>query len=802
MDNIEQTEITEEKEKNLEEQSRETLEFNEVKKIIAKYASWSQSRNLILDITPFTDIEDIYEVQNKIRQINEIFETGSDISIGGFEDISELLTATEKGIILTASEFALIRTNIEVTSSLRRQLIPFLTMPFIVETVKSLNPTTDLLKAIEKTFDENGNIRNSASKELAEIRENRDIAELSVHGKINAILRDSSKQKMLQENIWTMREGRYVLPVKEGYRGFFNGLVLDVSSSGSTVFMEPLEIVDLNNKIKQYKAEEKAETTRILKSLGANVARNKRELLYNQDIIAEFDKIRALSKYCIESKGILPQINKSGKLILKKAKHPLLGEKAIPLDIEDGDKFTTLVITGPNTGGKTVTLKTAGLFSLMGLSGISLPADEGTEIPLFRHIYADIGDEQSISQNLSTFSSHMNKIVSILENADENSLVLLDELGAGTDPREGTALGIAILEDLIEKGARTIVTTHYGELKYFAGNHPKACNAAMEFDSTTLMPSYKITIGVPGRSCALEIASRLGLSQETIKRAESLISHEYVEMDKMLAEIESKEQFLKKEIETHSKIKSEAENLKNKYEEDISLIKAEQLELLADSAAETEAIINSAKREIGKIIQDFRKNLAKSAKEKTEKNPGAEALSEAETRIGGIFERLSTFKKTKKIKNIQKELKFNVGDDVYVPSMDMMGKILELSENEALISMNRLKMRIPTWNLRKSKNQSPTPSEPKDVFVPDVKRQVSSLNLIGKYTDEAIYELEKFIDNATLGGMESFKIIHGKGTGALRNAVRNALSRNKLVADFKSGDISEGGDGMTIVTLK
>lgn len=799
MDNIE---ITKEKTKDLEEQSRDTLEFNEVKKIIAKYASWSQSRNLILDIAPFTDIEDIYEVQNKIRQINEIFETGSDISIGGFEDISELLTATEKGIILTASEFALIRTNIEVTSSLRRQLIPFLTMPFIVETVKSLNPTTDLLKAIEKTFDENGNIRNSASKELAEIRENRDIAELSVHGKINAILRDSSKQKMLQENIWTMREGRYVLPVKEGYRGFFNGLVLDVSSSGSTVFMEPLEIVDLNNKIKQYKAEEKAETTRILKSLGANVARNKRELLYNQDIIAEFDKIRALSKYCIESKGILPQINKSGKLILKKAKHPLLGEKAIPLDIEDGDKFTTLVITGPNTGGKTVTLKTAGLFSLMGLSGISLPADEGTEISLFKHIYADIGDEQSISQNLSTFSSHMNKIVSILDNADENSLVLLDELGAGTDPREGTALGIAILEDLIEKGARTIVTTHYGELKYFAGNHPKACNAAMEFDSTTLMPSYKITIGIPGRSCALEIASRLGLSQKTIKRAESLISHEYVEMDKMLAEIESKEQFLKKEIETHSKIKSEAENLKNKYEEDISLIKAEQLELLADSAAETEAIINSAKREIGKIIQDFRKNLAKSAKEKTEKNPGAEALSEAETRIGGIFERLSTFKKTKKIKNIQKELKFNVGDDVYVPSMDMMGKILELSENEALISMNRLKMRIPTWNLRKSKNQSPTPSETKDVFVPDVKRQVSSLNLIGKYTDEAIYELEKFIDNATLGGMESFKIIHGKGTGALRNAVRNALSRNKLVADFKSGDISEGGDGMTIVTLK
>lgn len=802
MDNIEQTEIIEEKTKNLEEQSRETLEFNEVKKIIAKYASWSQSRNLILNIVPFTDIEDIYEVQNKIRQINEIFETGSDISIGGFEDVSELLTATEKGIILTASEFAMIRTNIEVTVSLRRQLIPFLTMPFIVETVKSLNPTTELLKAIEKTFDENGNIRNSASKELAEIRENRDLAELSIHGKINGILRDSSKQKMLQENIWTMREGRYVLPVKEGYRGFFNGLVLDVSSSGSTVFMEPIEIVDLNNKIKQYKAEEKAETTRILKSLGANVARNKRELLYNQDIIAEFDKIRALSKYCVESKGMLPPINKSGKLILKKAKHPLLGEKAIPLDIEDGDKFTTLVITGPNTGGKTVSLKTAGLFSLMGLSGISIPADEGTEIPLFKHIYADIGDEQSISQNLSTFSSHMNKIVSILENADENSLVLLDELGAGTDPREGTALGIAILEDLIEKGARTIVTTHYGELKYFAGNHPKACNAAMEFDSTTLMPSYKITIGVPGRSCALEIASRLGLSEETIKRAESLISHEYVEMDKMLAEIESKEQFLKKEIETHAKIKSEAENLKNKYEEDISLIKAEQLELLADSAAETEAIINSAKREIGKIIQDFRKNLAKSAKEKIEKNPGSEALTEAETRISGIFERLSTFKKAKKIKNIQKDLKFNVGDDVYVPSMDMMGKILELSENEALISMNRLKMRIPTWNLRKSKNQSPTSTETKDVFVPDTKRQVSSLNLIGKYTDEAIYELEKFIDNAILSGIDSFKIIHGKGTGALRNAVRNTLARNKLVDDFQSGDISEGGDGITIVKLK
>lgn len=784
----------------LKEISQKTLEFDRIKEIIAGYALWSGSRDAVLAMQPMNEIGEVYEQQGKVRQVSEVLESKTDIASGGYEDLTEILTAAEKGVTLAAADFSAICRNLEIVESLKKSLVPWIHLPFILETVQCLVHIPELMNAIKRTFGENGEIRSSASRALSEIRDGRMNAEIAVNAKLGAILRDSSKQKMFQENLWTTREGRFVIPVKQEYRGVFDGLVLDVSTSGATIFMEPVELVSLNNSIKQFQAEEKAEITRILKSLSAMAARNKNELLLNQRTIAEFGRVHALSSYASAANATLPEINTSGRLRLKKARHPLLGSKAVPLDIEIGGDFKALVITGPNTGGKTVSLKTAGLFALMGLSGLPLPAEEGTTIPVLDSVYADIGDDQSIVQNLSTFSSHMNRIISILKEADERTLVLLDELGAGTDPREGTALGIAILEALIASGAKTITTTHYGELKYFASNNPEARNAAMEFDSDTLKPSYRITIGVPGRSCALAIASRLGLPERITKRAERLISHEYVEMDRLLAEIETKERRLDDEISAHSRIKSEAMSLKERYEEDMSLIKAEQFELIAEGAAETDSLIASARNEIRKILSDFRRELRETAESGDRAGAEKAAAANAESRLGGIMDRLKTFRKTKKIPERRDDRQFKPGDPVYIPSMDRRGSIEEIKGDEALVSMNRLKMRIPVWNLRKAK--------PKDepagnaTSLPEAKSPGGSINLIGKYADEAVYELEKYLADAVYSQMDSFTVIHGRGTGALKNAVHSFLKRNPAVAEFRLGGPGEGGDGATVVTLK
>lgn len=783
----------------LNEISQKILEFDKIKEIIASHALWSGSRKSIIDMQPMRDLAEIYDQQAKVRQVTELIENGTDISTGGYEDIEDILTAAEKGVILTAADFSAITRDLEIASSIKKTLVKWLHLPFILETAQCLVQIPGLMNAIKRTFAENGEIRNSASRALEEIRDGKMNAEIAVNAKIGAILRDSAKQKMFQENLWTTREGRYVIPVKQEYRGVFDGLVLDISTSGATIFMEPVEIVQLNNSIKQYQAEEKAEIKRILKSLSDMAARNKRELMLNQQTIAEFDRIHAISSYASSSNAILPEINTYGKLSLKKARHPLLGSKAVPLDIEIGGEFNSLVITGPNTGGKTVSLKTAGLFSLMGLSGFPLPADEGTTIPYLDNIFADIGDEQSIAQNLSTFSSHMNRIISIIKASGSRTLVLLDELGAGTDPREGTALGIAVLEALIKSGAKTITTTHYGELKYFASNNPLARNAAMEFDSDTLQPSYRITIGVPGRSCALSIASRLGLPKEIISRAETLITHEYAEMDKLLAEIETKEKRLADEISEHRKIKSEALTLKEKYEEDISLIKAEQLELIAESAAETDSMVISARKEIQKIIRDFKREIKESYTQKGEEGL-KDAAENAESRLSGILDRLKVYKKAKKVPSNKEERQFKAGDSVYIPSMDRNGIIEEIKGEEVLVSMNRLKMRIPFWNLRKSKHSQSI--EKTEISVPETKKAEGSINLIGKYADEAVYELEKYLAQAVFSQMDSVIVIHGRGTGALRNAVHAFLRRSPAVAEFRPGEQGEGGDGATVVTLK
>lgn len=775
--------------------SQKILEFDEVKNIITSLCHWSGGRLEINKLEPMSDIHDIYFFQNKIRQIQEILSHNTDIALSGLEDISDIIDKASKGSILSMSDFILVKNNLQIVASFKKTLVPWVQMPFIFETLQAIYVIPHLIQSIEQIFDSAGNIKDRASAQLAGIRSSIKDTQSTIHSRLSSVIRDTSRQKMFQELIYTEREGRYVVPIKQEFRGIFEGLVLDMSASGATVFMEPVGIVEHNNELRRLRVEEKSEIERILRTLSDSVGRSKRELILNQEILAHFDMIRTLAVYADKNKCILPSVNNSGILVLKKARHPLLGEKAIPLDLEIGKDFATIVITGPNTGGKTVALKTAGLFSLMGLSGMPLPGEEGTEIALFDGIYADIGDEQSIAQNLSTFSSHINKIIAIVKKCDSKSLVVLDELGAGTDPREGSAIAISLLEYLTSLGTRTIITTHYGELKYFASNHPNACNAAMEFDEKTLQPSYKIITGLPGRSCALAIASRLGFPENLINRAQELLTKEYIEMDTLLANIETKEKSLQEELVLHKQYKAEAMSLKKKYEEDLSLVKHEQLELITDSAAEAESLVISAKSEIHKILKNFNKKL-NSSKSKPE-----ETAKESLGKLEQIMERLESFREKRGVKKFNPQTELKEGDEVFVPSMNKNAVILEIKNDDLLLQINKIKMRMNAISVRPSTEKTEKIESTVDTDI-EKKNISNSVNLIGLYVDEAIYKLEKYLDEAVLEQFDTFQVIHGMGTGALKNAVHLFLRKSPLVADFRLGVPGEGSSGATIVTLK
>lgn len=786
---------------NLTNISQKTLEFPEAKQIVSAFCSWSGGQQAVADLQPATTTEAIYLVQNRIRQLAEIHNEGESIPLSGFVDIKEKISPLTKGATPDIETLLEVRSNLRIADSVIKMLLKEIKYPYIFETLKNLPPLTELLKHIERIFEESGTIKNSASPHLRELRGAIMELEGTINSRLSHILRDISKQKMLQEQLYTYREGRYVLPIKQEYKGVFDGLVLDSSSSGSTLFMEPMEIVEYNNRLREVKADEKSEINRILRDLGAQIGRYESELIETQQIFAELDCIDALARYMQNVNGILPLINSTGSIVLNRARHPLLAEKAIPIDIKLGKDYKIVVITGPNTGGKTVALKTVGLLSLMALSGMPVPAGEGTEFTLLDAVYADIGDEQSIAQSLSTFSSHMNRIISIVKEADSKSLVLLDELGAGTDPREGSAIGISILEYFSEIRANVIVTTHYGELKFFASNHPMAMNAAMEFNPETFLPTYRILLGVPGRSCALSIAGSLGLSTKLIHRSRELLSNEYIEADKILENIEHKERALNDELTMHKQLKKEAQALKDRYEEELDFVKKEQIEIMADGIAEAESLLKNAKMEIDRITKGFIKKIY------DKKNPPdpaelKELKESTNSRMDSMLERLSKFKKRKGIKS-DTDRERKVGDLIFVNSLNKDGTILEINNDSILVGIGKLKMRVTDADIRASKQTNESEQSSNEKFATkSVEEPEARLMLIGMYADEAISELDRYIEELMREGKDSLTVVHGKGAGILRNAVQNYLRRNKNVISYRQGGSGEGSDGVTVVTLK
>jgi DNA mismatch repair protein MutS2 len=648
------------------------------------------------------------------------------------------------------------------------------------------------------SIDENGTVLDGASDQLRGIRQKLRSTESRIREKLESLIRSSSAQKMLSDAIVTIRNERFVIPVKQEYRSAYGGIVHDQSSSGATLFIEPQAIVTLNNELQEAKVKEKQEIERILIALTVQVAEVANELRQNVYLLGELDFMFAKGRYSHELKASKPKMNDRGYIKLVKAKHPLIAqEDVVANDIELGDQYTSIVITGPNTGGKTVTLKTLGLFTLMAQAGLQIPALDGSEMAVFKHVFADIGDEQSIEQSLSTFSSHMVNIVDILQKVDHESLVLFDELGAGTDPQEGAALAISILDQVYERGARVVATTHYPELKAYGYNREGVVNASVEFDIETLSPTYKLLIGVPGRSNAFEISKRLGLSAEVIERAKGYIGSETNKVENMIASLEDSRRQSEHELEEAEELRKEAQKLHKELQSQIIEFNEKRDKLYEKAEEKDQATVKAASEEAEKIISDLRKMSQKNHALVKEHE-----LIEARKRLEDAVPTLEKSKK-KPAAPKKQERTLQAGDEVKVLSWGQKGTLVErVSNNEWQVQMGIMKMKVKEKDLEYISSPKPVETKPLATVKGKDYHVNLELDLRGERYENALIRVEKYIDDALLANYPRVSIIHGKGTGALRKGVQEYLKNHRSVKNIRFGEASEGGSGVTVVEFK
>lgn len=669
-------------------------------------------------------------------------------------------------------------------------------IPHFVAKKDSIPVLTGLEHEINACIDDNGYVVDSASGSLRTIRQGLRMQEGRVREKLESYTRGRNAAKMLSDSIVTIRNDRFVIPVKAEYRSHYGGVIHDMSSSGQTLFIEPDAVVQANNEIRRLKMKEQEEIEKILIELSAKVQEIAHELFVLVAVLAEIDVILAKAKFGMAHKCTKPEVNNEGYIRLAKARHPLLPiEEAVANTIEFGKEITTIVITGPNTGGKTVTLKTVGLCTLMAQSGLPIPVLDGSEIAVFDSVYADIGDEQSIEQSLSTFSSHMVNIVDIIQKYDERSLIIFDELGSGTDPQEGAALAISILDEVHGRGARVMATTHYPELKAYGYNRPGVANASVEFDIDTLSPTYRLLIGVPGRSNAFEISKRLGLQERIIERAKTFTGTDRGEVDSMIASLETSRVQSEKDAEQTHEVLLETERLKHELEERLAEFDDMKERLEAKAKEKAKKIVEEAKRESEAVISDLRAmrlNVGANVKE--------HELIEARKRLEGAAP-AEVKKKAVQAKAAPRPLQ--VGDEVKVLSYGQKGTLIEkVSDKEWVVQIGILKMKLEQSGLEYMKPEK----EKRHVVSAAVKGRDShvklELDLRGERYEDAIIRTEKYLDDALLSNYHQVSIIHGKGTGALRQGIQQYLKKHSRVKSYRFGEAGEGGHGVTVVELK
>jgi DNA mismatch repair protein MutS2 len=778
------------------------LEFEKVKEQLVKHASSSLGKEKAKALIPSSHYEEVLTTQEQTDEAAKVLRLKGNAPLGGLVDVRASVKRAKIGGLLSASELIEVAGTLYAGRNMKRFIekmveedIELHHLPKLAEKIVLL---IDLEKSISQCIDDNGYVLDSASDTLKGIRQQLRTTEARVRDKLESMIRSSSATKMLSDAIITIRNDRFVLPVKQEYRGSYGGIVHDQSSSGATLFIEPQVIVDLNNILQQAKVREKVEIERILRLLSEEVAENSQDILQNVYCLAEMDFMFTKARYAKQIKGIKPAVNNTGVVRMFKARHPLLPEdEVVPNDIELGTDFTTIVITGPNTGGKTVALKTLGLCTLMAQAGLQIPVLDGSEIAVFDAVYADIGDEQSIEQSLSTFSSHMVNIVDILDKVDEKSLVLFDELGAGTDPQEGAALAISILDEVYNRGARVVATTHYPELKAYGYNRTGVINASVEFDITTLSPTYKLLIGVPGRSNAFEISKRLGLQEHVINMARAQMSDERNEVDTMIASLETSKKSAEHEMIEAEKIRKEAEQLHKELQQQIIEFNEERDALYEKAERKAEEKVEEARQEADKIIHELRK-LRKDHNAQVKEHELIDARKRLEDAI-------PAFEKSKKVeKKEPAKQSFLPGDEVKVISFDQKGHLIEkVSDNEWQVQMGIMKMKVKEKDLQYIKRPKQEVHERPLATVKGKDYHVSlELDLRGERFENALLKVEKYLDDAVLAGYPRVSIIHGKGTGALRTGVKELLKSHRSVKNTRFGEAGEGGSGVTIVELK
>jgi DNA mismatch repair protein MutS2 len=779
------------------------LEYDKIIESLAAYGGSSLARQRIKEMEPSRDGRLIKDLLAETSEALDVIVKKGPLPLGNFYDIRTALELSKKGGTLTMKQLLEVLYNMNIAAN----IISFLKsdlpeIPIIRSLSDLLIAPKDLRSEIDRCILSEEEMADNASSDLRTLRRNILRQNDTIRNRMNQMLSSADNKTYLQDAIITMRQGRYVIPVKQEHRNKFPGMVHDQSASGATLFIEPQVIVNLNNELRELEIAELAEVQRILGELTQYVAQYYSDLVNNQELLIELDVIFAKGKLSYGMDGVEAQIVDSGVLELVGARHPLIDPKAVvPVSVYIGKDYNALIITGPNTGGKTVTLKTTGLLVMMAQSGLHIPCSQGSRVPVFEKIYADIGDEQSIEQSLSTFSSHMKNIVNIVGESNERTLVLLDELGAGTDPTEGAALGIAILKDLDQKGATVLATTHYTELKKYAISTKGVENASMEFDIETLSPTYKLILGIPGKSNAFEISEKLGLEKSIIELARSLLDGNALEFEDLISALEADKKAaaaMKDEaLIINLAMKKEKEELKA-TERKLSLQKDK---ILQAAKLEARELVAEAKESALQITRDL-KELAKeeSLGQRTQK------LQEARSSLKKLDNRYRDTLVTQDNPNPLSHEEIEIGKRVRVLTLDQIGEVLTLPDEkgELSIQVGRIKVNsrlndiVPIEENRVGKKASKAGGVS---YMGKAKTCSMSINVQGENLDSALMDVDKYLDDAYMAGLKKVTVIHGRGEGILRQGLQDMFKNHKHVASFQRGSYNEGGDGVTIVTL-
>lgn len=783
-----------------------TLEYDKIIEKLAGLAVSPMAKERARELHPATVMSDIALWQQETTEAaNMILRKGTP-SFGGFREIRPQLKRASMAGVLSISElmgvgeFLYVCRKIKNYGKHENKAEVYERMD---EYFELLAPLPSLENEISRCILSETEISDDASNELRNIRREIKTSNEKVRDHLNGVISSSAYRNMLQDFVITIRNDRYCVPVKSEYRNSFPGMIHDQSNTGSTLFMEPLSVIQLNNKIKELQAKEKEEIRKILVELSRLVTENTLIIEADLELLTQMDFIFAKGALSISMGGTKPLFNTKGYVNIQKARHPLLDGKAVvPIDIYLGKDFTTLLITGPNTGGKTVALKTLGLFTLMGQAGLHIPAFDHSQLAIFDNVFADIGDEQSIEQSLSTFSAHMTNIVRIMEEVTDDSLVLFDELGAGTDPTEGAALAIAIIQALKDRKIRTAVTTHYSELKVYALSTEGVENACCEFDVETLRPTYRLLIGIPGKSNAFAISKRLGLQEYILEGAREFISQDEARFEDVITDLEISKKSVVFEQERAEQYRKEAENLKREVERQKEKTREQKEKILQKAREEAKLIYAQAKEEADSII----KEMNRQAKEKGNQQKLIENRTKLKEKLSSVQEDFLKSKKVKPNHKVPENLK--PGDRVYVISFDQNGEVISAPDKnkEVMVQMGIMKAKIPLAELML--DDTPQPKEKKQRQATPKARVTKSqfisaeIDCRGQLVDEALANIDKYIDDAYLSGLKQIVIIHGKGTGALRSAVQSYLKTNSHVKSQRPGVYGEGEAGVTVVELK